>query len=79
MRTLIEKKALVLRMISLSIQSATVSFKDGIQVNGSVSNPNVSSEMKLMLEHYAKILGYHLSDALGVLGEVCRDLKSTEV
>lgn len=78
-RTLIEKKALLPRMIYLSIQSASVSFKDGVEVNGSGSNPNVSSEMKLLLEHYAKILGYHLSDALGVLGEVCRGLKSTEV
>ncbi|KAF8018754.1 hypothetical protein BT93_H3607 [Corymbia citriodora subsp. variegata] len=78
-RTLIEKKALLPRMIYLSIQSASLSFKDGVEVNGSVSNPIVSSEMKILLEHFAKILGYHLSDALGVLGEVCRDLKSTEV
>lgn len=65
-------------MIYLSIQSVT-SLKENSEFNGSVSDPKISSELKALLERYAKMLGFTLSDAidrvLGILG----GQKSSEV
>lgn len=66
MQRVIEKKSLLPRMIYLSIQSASASIKEHVDVNGSVT-PDISSEMKLLLERYAQLLGYSLSEAREVV------------
>ncbi|KAL1348752.1 hypothetical protein HN51_024889 [Arachis hypogaea] len=62
----IEKKSILPRMIYLSIQCVSSSIKEHVEVNGSVS-PKISSEMKLLLDRYAKLLGFSLSDAIEVV------------
>lgn len=66
-------------MIYLSIQSASASLKDNFEINGSVSDPKISSELKILLERYAKMLGFSLSDATEVVLGVSGGLKSSEV
>jgi len=52
-------------MIYLSIQSASVSIKEH-EVNGSVT-PDITSELKLLLERYAQFLGFSLTEAIEVV------------
>ena len=66
-------------MIYLSIQSASVLHKDNSEINGSLTDPKISSELKTLLERYAKMLGFSLNDAIGVVVGVSRGLKSYEV
>ncbi|KAJ0020446.1 hypothetical protein Pint_32451 [Pistacia integerrima] len=76
-RRVIEKKSLLPRMIYLSIQSASASIKDNFEVNDSLSDPKVSPELKYLLECYAKMLGFSLSDAIEVVVGVSNGLKSS--
>ncbi|XP_008232050.1 PREDICTED: phagocyte signaling-impaired protein [Prunus mume] len=78
-RRVIERKSLLPRMIYLSIQSASASLKENLEVNGTRSDPKVPSELKLLLECYAKMLGFSLSDAIEVVFGVSSGLKSFEV
>lgn len=66
-------------MIYLSIQSASTSFKENLEVNGSISDPKIASELKILLERYAKLLGFSLSDAIDIVLGVSGGLKSSEV
>ncbi|KAF2290270.1 hypothetical protein GH714_006936 [Hevea brasiliensis] len=77
-RRVIERKSLLPRMIYLSIQSASVSLKENAEVNGSMSEPKISSELKFLLERYAKMLGSSLTDAIEVVMGVSTGLKSSE-
>lgn len=78
-RRVVERKSLLPRMIYLSIHSASASLKENLEVNGSVSDPKLSSEFKYLLARYAKILGFSLNDAIEVLMGVSNGLKSFEV
>lgn len=78
-RSIIERKSLLPRMIYLSIQSASTSLKENLEVNGSRSDPKIPSELKVLLEHYAKMLGYSFADAIEVVLGVSSGLKSFEV
>ncbi|XP_051143279.1 N-terminal acetyltransferase B complex auxiliary subunit NAA25 [Andrographis paniculata] len=60
----IEKRSLLPRMIYLSIHSASGSVKENIESNGSIINPKLSLELKILLERYAKILDYPFQDAV---------------
>ncbi|XP_045820585.1 N-terminal acetyltransferase B complex auxiliary subunit NAA25 [Trifolium pratense] len=62
----IEKKSLLPRMIYLSIQSASLSIKEHVEVNGSVT-PDITLELKLLLERFAQFLGFSLSEAIEVV------------
>ena len=53
-------------MIYLSIQSAPASIKEHVEVNGSVPQ-KISSELKILLERYAQLLGFSLSEAIEVV------------
>ncbi|XP_030963835.1 N-terminal acetyltransferase B complex auxiliary subunit NAA25 isoform X1 [Quercus lobata] len=75
LRRVIERKSLLPRMVYLSIQSASTLLKENIEVNGSVSDPKISSELKFLLERYAKLLGLSLSDAIEVVVGVSSGLK----
>ncbi|KAF7833806.1 N-terminal acetyltransferase B complex auxiliary subunit NAA25 [Senna tora] len=65
-KRVIEKRSLLPRMIHLSIQSASTSIKEHMEVNGSVP-PKISSELKLLLERYAQLLNFSLSEAIDVV------------
>ncbi|XVF05817.1 hypothetical protein REPUB_Repub05bG0205700 [Reevesia pubescens] len=77
-RGIIQRKSLLPRMIYLSIQSASVLHKDNSGINGSLADPNMSSELKTLLECYAKMLGFSLNDAIDVVVGVSHGLKSYE-
>lgn len=62
----IEKKSLLPRMIYLSIQSASLSIKEHVAVNGSVK-PDITLELKLLLERFSQFLGFSLSEAIEVV------------
>lgn len=53
-------------MIYLSIQSASSSIKEHVEINGSVA-PDITSELKLLLERFAQFLGFSLSEAIEVV------------
>lgn len=76
-RSIIERKSLLPRMIYLSIQSASTSLKENLEVNG--SDLKIPSELKVLLERYAKMLGYSFADAIEVVLGVSSGLKSFEV
>ncbi|XP_024023343.1 N-terminal acetyltransferase B complex auxiliary subunit NAA25 [Morus notabilis] len=78
-RRAVERKSLLPRMIYLSIQSASASVKENFEANGSISDPNISSELKVLLERYAKMLGFSFSEAIEVVSSVSGGLKSSEV
>ncbi|TYJ33619.1 hypothetical protein E1A91_A05G115500v1 [Gossypium mustelinum] len=78
-RGFIERKSLLPRMIYLSIQSASVLYKDNSEINNSLADPKISTELKVLLERYAKMLGFSLNDAIDVVVGVSRGLKSYEV
>lgn len=77
-RTAIEKRSLVPRMIYLSIQCASASLKENIEANGSMYDPKISSELRFLLERYAKILGFPFNDAIQVVVGVLSGQKSSE-
>ena len=66
-------------MIYLSIQSASASLKENFEVNGSISGSKISSELKTLLERYAKMFGFSLTDAIDIVLGVSSDQKSSEV
>ncbi|KAB2081166.1 hypothetical protein ES319_A05G114100v1 [Gossypium barbadense] len=78
-RGFIERKSLLPRMIYLSIQSASVLYKDNSEINDSLADPKISTELKVLLERYAKMLGFSLNDAIDVVVGVSRGLKSYEL
>nr|KJB56261.1 hypothetical protein B456_009G113500 [Gossypium raimondii] len=78
-RGFIERKSLLPRMIYLSIQSASVLYKDNSEINGSLADPKISTELKALLERYAKMMGFSLNDAIDVVVGVSRGLKPYEL
>ncbi|KAJ7959894.1 Phagocyte signaling-impaired protein [Quillaja saponaria] len=78
LRRVIEKKSLLPRMIYLSIQSASTSLKEHVEVHGS-HHPKISLELKLLLERYTKMLGFSLTEAIGMVVGVANGEKSTVV
>ncbi|KAM7256557.1 hypothetical protein ACFE04_012298 [Oxalis oulophora] len=74
-RRVIGRKSLIPRLVYLSIQNTSASLRENLEVNGSVSSTKVSGELKLLLEKYAKMLGFSLTDAIH---EVSSGLQSSE-
>ncbi|KAL2333032.1 hypothetical protein Fmac_014245 [Flemingia macrophylla] len=77
-KRVIEKKSLLPRMIYLSIQSASASIKEHVEINGSVT-PDITSELKLLLECYAQFLGFSLTEAIEVVMGFSNDDRSCVV
>ena len=75
----IERRSLLPRMIYLSIQCASSSLKENVETNGSVFDPKISLEIKILLERYAKFLGFSFQDAIEVLFATSSGGKSLEV
>ncbi|KAH9701947.1 N-terminal acetyltransferase B complex auxiliary subunit NAA25 [Citrus sinensis] len=61
-------------------ENLTVSacVKENFEVNGSICDPKVSSELKYLLDRYAKMLGFSLRDAVEVVSGVSSGLNSSE-
>ncbi|GMP89826.1 hypothetical protein CsSME_00041217 [Camellia sinensis var. sinensis] len=74
----IERRSLLPRMIYLSIQCASSLLKENIETNGSVFDAKISLELKMLLERYAKFLGFPFQDAIEVLFAISCGRKSTE-
>lgn len=64
------KRSLLPRLIYLSVQCVSASIKENIEANGSVSDSNLSLEMKSLLERYVKTLGCSLNEAVKVVLDV---------
>ncbi|XVF46172.1 hypothetical protein PTKIN_Ptkin03bG0005600 [Pterospermum kingtungense] len=77
-RRIVERKSLLPRLVYLSIQSASVLHKNNSESNGSLADPKMSSELKALLDRYAKMLGFSLNDAIDVVAGVSRGLKPYE-
>ncbi|KAF8402561.1 hypothetical protein HHK36_010647 [Tetracentron sinense] len=63
-RKVIERRSLLPRMLYLSIQCASSSMKENVETNGSISNTKLYSELKCLLERFAKSLGFPFNDAV---------------
>ncbi|KAG8371530.1 hypothetical protein BUALT_Bualt13G0097500 [Buddleja alternifolia] len=75
----IEKRSLLPRMIYLSIYSASSSsVKENIEANGSLVDPKLSVELKVLLERYAKILEYPFQDAVELVFGISSGQQSFE-
>ncbi|KAL9412617.1 hypothetical protein AB3S75_041291 [Citrus x aurantiifolia] len=74
----VERKSLLPRLIYLSIQTVSACVKENFEVNGSICDPKVSSELKYLLDRYAKMLGFSLRDAVEVVSGVSSGLNSSE-
>ncbi|KAK2982751.1 hypothetical protein RJ640_025167, partial [Escallonia rubra] len=74
-----ERRSLLPRMIYLSMQCASSSVKENVEANGSLYDPKVSFELKMLLECYAKILGFPFQDAVELVFGVLCGQKSSEV
>ncbi|PIM98433.1 Mitochondrial inheritance and actin cytoskeleton organization protein [Handroanthus impetiginosus] len=74
----IEKRSLLPRMIDLSIHSASASVKENIETNGSLVDPKLSLELKILLERYAKILEFPFQDAVELVLGASRGQKAFE-
>ena len=66
-------------MLYLSIQSVSTSTKENFEINGSLSDPKISSELKCLLESYAKMLGSTFEDAVELVTGVSNGLSSYKV
>lgn len=76
---IIERRSLVPRMIYLSIQSAALTVKDNIEANGSSPEHQGPSELRILLERYATILGFSFHDAINMVSGVPSGHNSLEV
>lgn len=76
---IIERRSLVPRMIYLSIQSAALTVKDNIEANGSSPEHQGPSELRILLERYANILGFSFHDAINMVSGVPSGHNSLEV
>ncbi|KAK4370295.1 hypothetical protein RND71_009770 [Anisodus tanguticus] len=74
----IEKRSLLPRIVHLSIQCASSSVKGSFEANGSVFDPRLSSELRLLLDRYANILGFSFQDAVGLAFDILSGLKDAE-
>ncbi|XP_057487729.1 N-terminal acetyltransferase B complex auxiliary subunit NAA25-like isoform X1 [Actinidia eriantha] len=74
----IERRSLLPRMIYLSIQCASSSLKENVETNGSVFDPKISLELKILLERYAKFLGFPFQNAVEMLFATSSGRKSSE-
>lgn len=74
----VERKSLLPRLIYLSIQTVSACVRENFEVNGSICDPKVSSELKYLLDRYAKMLGFSLRDAIEVVSGVSSGLNSSE-
>ncbi|XP_075088753.1 N-terminal acetyltransferase B complex auxiliary subunit NAA25 isoform X3 [Nicotiana tabacum] len=73
----IEKRSFLPRMIYLSIQCASSAVKESVEANGVVFDPKLSSEMRLLLDRYANILGFSFQDAVGLAFDISSGLKDS--
>ncbi|XP_023512979.1 N-terminal acetyltransferase B complex auxiliary subunit NAA25-like isoform X1 [Cucurbita pepo subsp. pepo] len=72
----IERRSLLPRMLFLSVRSVSTSIKENFEINGSLSDPKISTELKNLLERYAKMLGSTFENAVDLVTGVSDGLSS---
>ncbi|KAG9455227.1 hypothetical protein H6P81_008131 [Aristolochia fimbriata] len=75
LRKAVERRSLLPRSIYLSIQNASL-LKETVETNGPASTMDNKSELKHLLERYAKILGFSFDEAIKVLVDVSKGKKN---
>lgn len=66
-------------MLFLSVRSVSTSIKENFEINGSLSDPKISTELKNLLERYAKMLGSTFENAVDLVTGVSDGLSSYKV
>lgn len=74
----IERRCLLPRMLYLSIKSASLSIKENVEANGSLSDAHNSLELRNLLDRYARNLGHPFTDAVDEVARVSNGQKSVE-
>lgn len=74
-----ERRSLLPRLLYLSIQSVSTSIKENFEIDGSLSDLKISTELKLLLESYAKMLDSTFEDAVELVTAVSNGLSSYKV
>ncbi|RRT35835.1 hypothetical protein B296_00055406 [Ensete ventricosum] len=74
-KKVIERKSILPRLVYLSIQSGSISLKENDR-NGSLSDANAVSELKCLLERYARTIGLSFDDAISVILAISRGQNS---
>lgn len=72
-----ERRSLLPRLLYLSIQSVSTSIKENFEI--SQSDLKISTELKLLLESYAKKLDSTFEDAVELVTAVSNGLSSYKV
>ena len=76
---MIERRALLPRLVALSIQTASSSLKENVKANGSIHDNSNSSELKHLLEQYARNLGNSFDDAIKIIVGILEGQRHLEV
>ncbi|RWW15160.1 hypothetical protein GW17_00021015 [Ensete ventricosum] len=74
-KKVIERKSILPRLVYLSIQSGSISLKETDR-NGTLSDANAVSELKCLLERYARTIGLSFDDAISVILAISRGQNS---
>jgi hypothetical protein len=74
----VERKSLVPRLVYLSTHGCA-SFLRESESNGASSDVTASGEMKILLEKYARSIGYSFDDALSVVLGISSGKKAVKV
>ncbi|EPS74417.1 hypothetical protein M569_00338, partial [Genlisea aurea] len=74
----IEKRSLIPRVIYLSIHVASASMKENIEPSGSIIDPRLLAELKVLLERHAAILDSSFREAIELVFGVSGGEKSFE-
>lgn len=75
----IERKSLIPRLLYLSMQAASSTFKENSEPNGTASDTNIAAELKILLERYARNISLTLDEAIGVILGILEGQKSFKV
>ncbi|KAL8128991.1 hypothetical protein V2J09_018146, partial [Rumex salicifolius] len=78
-KSTVNKRALLPRIIYLSIQCASAFLKETVETSGSASNQTMSLELKSLVEQYTKFMGISVDKAVEVLVDVSKGHQTLEV
>lgn len=76
---MIERRALLPRLIDLSIQSTSSSLKENVEANGSILSNSSSSELRHLLGRYASNLGCSFDDSIKMIVGISEGQRPLEV
>lgn len=76
---MIERRALLPRLIDLSIQSTSSLLKENVEANGLILSNSSSSELRHLLGRYASNLGCSFDDAIKMIVGISEGQRPLEV